>query len=139
MPRSVADSIAGIIAAEADKVLRRVMPALQKALAEAQASPRRSAPAARMTTSVARPRRRPARPAEITRWVADRRARRVPTFVIDETGLDTKKKIVAKFGENAAFEKGKPLPTTLKPGATTAAPESAVRAKAPILRKAASK
>jgi hypothetical protein len=25
-------------------------------------------------------------------------------------GLDTKKKIVAKFGENAAFEKGKPLP-----------------------------
>ena len=47
---------------------------------------------------------------EMTRWVADARARRVPNFVIEATGLDTKKKIVAKFGENAAFEKGKPLP-----------------------------
>ncbi len=48
---------------------------------------------------------------EITRWVADRRARRVPKFVIELTnGLDTKKKIVAKFGADAVFEKGKPLP-----------------------------
>src|SRR3990172_7575067 len=48
---------------------------------------------------------------EITRWVADTRARRVPTFVIEMTGgLDTKKKIVAKFGPGAAFEKGKPPP-----------------------------
>jgi hypothetical protein len=47
---------------------------------------------------------------EITRWVADRRARRVPTFVIDLTGLKTKKQIVAKYGENAGFEKGKPAP-----------------------------
>jgi hypothetical protein len=47
---------------------------------------------------------------EITRWVADTRARRVPNFVIEATGLDTKKKIVARFGPNAAFEKGKPLP-----------------------------
>ncbi len=48
---------------------------------------------------------------EMTKWVADRRARRVPTFVIELTnGLDTKKKIVAKFGENAAFERGKPAP-----------------------------
>lgn len=48
--------------------------------------------------------------AEITRWVADARARRVPNFVIEATGLDTKKKIVAKFGDGAAFERGKPLP-----------------------------
>jgi hypothetical protein len=48
---------------------------------------------------------------DITRWVADRRARRVPKFVIEMTnGLDTKKKIVAKFGSDAVFEKGKPLP-----------------------------
>ncbi len=47
---------------------------------------------------------------EITRWVADSRARRVPNFVIDATGLDTKKKIVAKYGAGAAFEKGKALP-----------------------------
>lgn len=47
---------------------------------------------------------------EIKKWTADRRARRVPTFVIEATGLDTKKKIVAKYGANATFEKGKPLP-----------------------------
>ena len=47
---------------------------------------------------------------EITRWVADARARRVPNFVIEATGLDTKKKIVARFGAGAAFERGKPLP-----------------------------
>jgi len=51
-----------------------------------------------------------AKAGDITKWVADRRARRVPTFVIESTGLDTKKKIVAKFGENSTFEKGKPLP-----------------------------
>ena len=55
------------------------------------------------------------RGAEITKWVADNRARRVPTFVIELTGgLDTKKKIVAKYGENAAFEKGKPPPKAEK-------------------------
>jgi hypothetical protein len=48
---------------------------------------------------------------EITKWVTDRSARRVPKFVIELTGgLDTKKKIVAKYGENVTFEKGKPLP-----------------------------
>ncbi len=36
-------------------------------------------------------------------------------FVIEMTGgLDTKKKIVAKFGDNAAFEKGRPLPKAVK-------------------------
>jgi hypothetical protein len=49
--------------------------------------------------------------AEITKWVADRNARRVPNFVIELTGgLDTKKKIVARFGDGIVFEKGKPLP-----------------------------
>jgi hypothetical protein len=48
--------------------------------------------------------------------VADRRARRVPNFVIAATGLKTKKQIVARFGEDAAFEKGKPLPAKLKAG-----------------------
>ncbi len=53
------------------------------------------------------------RTAEITKWVADRRARRVPNFVIKMTGgLDTKKKIVAKYGENAVFEIGKAVPKT---------------------------
>jgi hypothetical protein len=74
---------------------------------------------------------------EMTKWVADRRARRVPTFVIEATRLDTKKKIVARFGENAAFEKGKPLPPT-KLGAPAEpaklAPRS-VKAKPPNIRK----
>ena len=50
-----------------------------------------------------------ARP-ELEKWVADRRARRVPNFVIEQTGLKTKKQIIAKFGDNASFEKGKPAP-----------------------------
>jgi hypothetical protein len=50
-----------------------------------------------------------ARP-QLEKWVADRRARRVPNFVIEQTGLKTKKQIVAKYGENAAFEKGKAAP-----------------------------
>jgi hypothetical protein len=72
---------------------------------------------------------------EITRWVADKRARRVPTFVIETTGLDTKKKIVAKFGENAVFQKGKPLPP--EAGKSYAEPKPEVKAKAPIVRKKA--
>ena len=48
--------------------------------------------------------------AELAKWVADRRARRVPNFVIEQTGLKTKKQIVAKFGDNATFEKGKAAP-----------------------------
>jgi hypothetical protein len=48
--------------------------------------------------------------AEIARWVADRRARRVPNFVIEQTGLKTKKEIVKKYGDGATFEKGKPAP-----------------------------
>jgi hypothetical protein len=48
--------------------------------------------------------------AELERWVADRHARRVPNFVIEQTGLKTKKQIVARFGENATFEKGKAAP-----------------------------
>ena len=47
---------------------------------------------------------------ELDKWVADRRARRVPNFVIEQTGLKTKKQIVARYGDNATFEKGKPAP-----------------------------
>ena len=48
--------------------------------------------------------------AELARWVADRHARRVPNFVIEQTGLKTKKQIVARYGDNATFEKGKSAP-----------------------------
>jgi hypothetical protein len=43
--------------------------------------------------------------------------RRVPTFVIEATGLDTKKKIVAKYGENATFER-QSLPRLPRPAAS---------------------
>lgn len=55
------------------------------------------------------PRRRQVARKQLTRWVADRRARRVPNFVIEMTGLDTKK-IVTKYGANVAFELGKSAP-----------------------------
>jgi hypothetical protein len=72
----------------------------------------------------------------MTKWVADTRARRVPKFVIAATGLDTKKKIVARFGENAAFTKGKPLPPAR---AMTSGAAQAVQAKPPVVRKASAK
>jgi hypothetical protein len=82
---------------------------------------------------------RPRARREITTWIADRRARRVPKFVIGMTnGLDTKKKIVAKFGEDARFEKGKPLPPAhAKPHEAGASEARAVKAKPPTVRKAA--
>lgn len=68
---------------------------------------------ARSVPAAPRRRARGARREEITRWVADRRARRVPNFVIQLTGLETKKQIVQRYGE-AAFEKGKPAPKALR-------------------------
>ena len=94
------------------KSVKKIAAALEHRLALLAAQERakgRKAKGAKPPRAGAR-RARP-RGKEITRWVADRRARRVPTFVIEMTGgLDTKKKIVAKFGANAAFEKGKGLP-----------------------------
>jgi len=49
-------------------------------------------------------------PRKVTSWVADRAAKRVPNFVIDLTGLKTKRDIVEKYGDGAAFEVGQPLP-----------------------------
>lgn len=121
MPRTAAaPSIDAIVRDAMEGVVKRASAAIAKAIAEMAAERLDQ----ELQTGVARARgrggkvarargRAPARRAraEITRWVADNRARRVPNFVIEMTGgLDTKKKIVAKFGENAAFEKGKPLP-----------------------------
>ena len=87
-----------------------------------------------------RPTRRARRRAgEMTKWVADLRARRVPNFVIEMTGgLDTKKRIVARYGPNARFEKGKPPPPRLD-ASVAAHPASAarvVKAAPPRVRKA---
>jgi hypothetical protein len=111
MPRPApAPSIDAILREAAQKVASRVSAAIARQVGEMVqerlqaelangAGPRRAAPARR---------RRPR--GAITRWVADVRARRVPNFVITATGLDTKKKIVARYGSNATFEVGKPTP-----------------------------
>jgi hypothetical protein len=113
MPKNT--SIEEIIAHAMSQAIARISPAIQRHVAELAA--------AELEKSLAVNQKRPARGqtrrsrprgADIMKWIADTRARRVPKFVIEATGLDTKKKIVAKFGANAAFEKGKPLPKTSK-------------------------
>jgi len=119
MPRPASGgSLDQILRAAMEPVLRRASASIARAIADlaAQRIDRELqggiAVARGRATATARPTRRPRRPrGEITRWTADRRARRVPKFVIEMTnGLDTKKKIVARYGADAVFEKGKPLP-----------------------------
>ncbi len=108
MPRPAAqDTVDDIIRETAAAVVTRVSNAIARAVAEQVEEGLR-----RELSRGGRPGRAAPRRArlEVTRWVADARARRVPNFVIEATGLDTKKKIVARYGEGAAFEKGKPLP-----------------------------
>ena len=125
-------TIHDIINQAVDRALRNVLPAIRRELeaASKQSDRRRSPRAGSRGGRRTRPR------VEMTRWVADTRARRVPKFVIAATGLDTKKKIVARFGENAAFAKGKPLPPAR---AMTGGAAQAVQAKPPVVRKASAK
>ncbi len=109
MPRLAAEpQIDRIIQEAADAVVARVSAAIARSVAERveEGMRRELGGAAPARRGGGRRRGR----VEISRWVADARARRVPTFVIQSTGLDTKKKIVAKFGPGAVFEKGKPVP-----------------------------
>ena len=106
-------AIDAIIGDAISKAMSRVVPAIQRHIATltAQGLEENLTLKNGRRSRQFRPRR--ARPSgdELTRWVTDKRARRVPNFVIKMTGgLDTKKKIVAKYGENVVFKKGKPLP-----------------------------
>jgi hypothetical protein len=97
--------------------MRNIAPAIQRHVAALAAEELEKNLAVKNGVRRSRGPSRRARPRgeEMTKWVADRRARRVPTFVIELTGgLDTKKKIVARYGENVAFEKGKPVPKAMK-------------------------
>jgi hypothetical protein len=95
--------------------VRKVIPTIQRHVADIAAAELERHLAVKGAGRAARATGRPLRSrVEMTKWVADNNARRVPKFVIEATGLDTKKKIVAKFGDNAAFEKGKPLPKASK-------------------------
>jgi hypothetical protein len=112
MPRAPA-SLDDIVKDAMEGVVKRTASAMARTIADMVAARLE----AELKKGVGKPGRgrggkgRSARPrAELTRWVADRRARRVPTFVIELTGLKTKKAIVARYGDNAAFEKGKPAP-----------------------------
>ena len=117
MPRPASStSIDEILRNAMEPVLKRASASIARAMADMAAehldSELQSGMRARGRRGrVGRALRPSRRRSEITRWVADRRARRVPKFVIEMTnGLDTKKKIVAKFGPDCVFEKGKPLP-----------------------------
>ena len=118
MPRRAAStSVETIILQAVDSVVSRTAASISRAIGEIlsrrldeELKSQVARAVARGGSAGARGAPRARRRAEVTRWVADRRARRVPNFVIEQTGLKTKKQIVAKFGDNATFEKGKPLP-----------------------------
>ncbi len=110
MPRTAhATSIDAILQDTAERVVARVSAAIARQVGNLVQERLERELASSTVVRRSAPRRGRAR-GEIKRWVADSRARRVPTFVIEATGLDTKKKIVAKFGPGVAFEKGKGLP-----------------------------
>jgi len=114
MPRlASSSSISEIIEEAVQRVVGRASKALHQAVRQAaKERERREGDRSSRRSELHRktPGRIHRRPEEMTRWVADNAARRVPKFVIEATGLDTKKKIVARFGPNVAFEKDKPLP-----------------------------
>ncbi len=110
MARRAATHMQSVIEEAVARVVARLANSINRAVADRVAEEMKRRPVGNLRRAQSRAGRR-ARGAEITRWVADRRARRVPLFVIELTGgLDTKKKIVAKYGENVVFEKGKPAP-----------------------------
>ena len=118
MPRPTAQpSLDALVREAVEPVVKRASAAIARAVAELAAERLES----ELEVEVGRRQRgrgrrgavngRASRPrGDITRWAADRRARRVPNFVIELTGLKTKKQIVAKFGDGVLFEKGKPAP-----------------------------
>jgi len=135
MPRATG-TLEEIIASAVSQAFAKIGPAIKRRVAELAAEELEKNLAVNGKSPARDPARHArARGADITKWVADNRARRVPKFVIEATGLDTKKKIVAKFGQNAAFAKGKPVP----PARPTNGAARVVQAKPPVVRKASAK
>jgi len=97
----------------AAEVTRLVADAIVAEVQAAMARPAGAAAARGERVRAARPQRR-LQASLVERWVPDRRARRVPKFVIESTGLATKRQIVERFGEHAIFEKGHPAPPSLR-------------------------
>jgi hypothetical protein len=118
MPRKAGRATAeDVILQAVESVVERASAGISRAISEILAVRIDEELRAQVAKAVGRKRRgraaaRAAPRGNLQKWVADRRARRVPNFVIEQTGMKTKKQIVAKFGENATFEKGKPAPKT---------------------------
>jgi hypothetical protein len=112
-----APSIEDLLKDAVAQAMKKVIPAVQRHVAALAAGELEKNLAVKSGGKLPRApaRRDRASRGEITKWVANRKARRVPNFVIEMTGgLDTKKKIVAKYGEDVVFEKGRPLPKPAK-------------------------
>jgi hypothetical protein len=111
MPRA-APSLDALLRDTLEDVVKRTAVALVHAIADVTAERLE----AELQTAVVKavrggtPRRLRRAPADLSRWAADRRARRVPNFVIELTGLTTKREIVARYGDGVLFERGKPAP-----------------------------
>ena len=132
--KSTNPTLDDIMQAALEPVIQRAVAVIRRAFAEmtdARAPPKPGPARAARNRGRTAGRARRRRSEDIAKWTADRRARRVPIFVIESTGLDTKKKIVAKFGADVTFERGKPLPKPKGDAAPT------VTAKPPRVRKAA--
>ena len=127
----VRNAIAPVIARASEYIARAMARMVTERLQAELEGSRRAKIAPRQGRSSPRAR------AEITRWIADRRARRLPTFVIEATGLKTKKQVVAKYGSNAVFERGKPLPKMTAATASRDQAKATPTAKAPVVRKKA--
>ena len=112
MPRTATPSIDALVKDALDGVVKRASVAIARTIAQLTADRLEVELRNEALGSGRGGRRRRARraPGEMSRWAADRRARRVPNFVIDLTGLKTKKQIVARYGDGVVFEKGKPAP-----------------------------
>jgi hypothetical protein len=64
---------------------------------------------------------KPAEKKVLVRWTA-KPGEKVPAFVRDATGLSTVKDVIARWGEGATFELGKPLPKPSAPSPANAKP-----------------
>jgi hypothetical protein len=110
MARRTVSSIDALVQDAMQDVVARASVSIARAVAELAATRLADALETRVPAATRRPARRNVARADLTRWAADRRARRVPNFVIDLTGLKTKRQVVQKYGDGAVFEKGKPAP-----------------------------
>lgn len=116
MAREVAQSLDSIIEGAVTRVMRETAQVIAQRIAtmsadrlNAELATAKSVAKQTVQAKTATP-KQVRRAGEIEKWVPDRRARRVPTFVIEMTGLDTKKKIVEKFGDTVVFRKGHAAP-----------------------------